>query len=264
MTRDSLPALSSADLDAQSARLLPDKELVSLLDLNVDLDLAIDLSAPIDLAVAANANVAAPIDAAVSANLLTIGSSAAAQATQDALIVQELDADAIATAPQTAVIDQSNDVIGGGAAEAAPTGDVDGAAGAPVGGAENTTGAAEATGAAASPTDVAPAADVVDGASGLTDALGNEVSGVTSGGLLDGNLLNVDVNVALDADVAAPIAGAVAANANVAAPIDAAAAANVGTIDSEAVAIADQTAIVQQTLTGTAEATADQDATITQ
>jgi hypothetical protein len=258
MTRDSLPALSSADLDAQSARLLPDKELVSLLDLNVDLDLAIDLSAPIDLAVAANANVAAPIDAAVSANLLTIGSSAAAQASQDALIVQDLDADAIATAPQTAVIDQSNDVVDGGATQAAPPGDV---AAAPVGAAEDTTGAIE-TG--ASPTDVAPAADVVDGASGVTDALGNEVSGVTSGGLLDGNLLNVDVNVALDADVAAPIAGAVAANANVAAPIDAAAAANVGTIDSEAVAIADQTAIIQQTLTGTAEATADQDATITQ
>jgi hypothetical protein len=262
MTRDSLPALSSADLDAQSARLLPDKELVSLLDLNVDLDLAIDLSAPIDLAVAANANVAAPIDAAVSANLLTIGSSAAAQATQDALVVQELDADAIATAPQTAVIDQSNDVIGSGAAEAAPAGGAADVA-APAGGAEDATSAAEA-GAAASPTDVAPAADVVDGASGLTDAVGNEVTGVTSGGLLDGNLLNVDVNVALDADVAAPIAGAVAANANVAAPIDAAAAANVGTIDSEAVAIADQTAIIQQTLTGTAEATADQDATITQ
>ena len=40
--------------------------------------------------------------------------------------------------------------------------------------------------------------------------------------MLDGDLLNVDVNLAADADIAAPIAGAVAANANVAAPIDAA------------------------------------------
>jgi hypothetical protein len=256
MSRDSIPALSSEDLDAQSARLLPDKEVVSLLDLNVDLDLGIDLAAPIDLAVAANANVAAPIDAAVSANLLTIGSSAAAQASQEVLIVHDIDADAIATAPQTAVVDQANDVVDGGTAEAAPAAN-DAAA---------LAGTAGATGAGTdvAPADVSGTADVVDGTSGLTDSLGNAVTGVTSGGLLDGNLLNVDVNVALDADVAAPIAGAVAVNANVAAPIDAAAAANVGTIDSDAVAIADQTAVIQQTLTGTAEATADQDATITQ
>ena len=260
MTRDALPELSPEDLDAQSARLLPDKEVVSLLDLNVDLDLGIDLAAPIDLAVAANANAAAPIDAAVSADLLTIGSSAAAQASQEALIVQDLDADAIATAPQTAEIDQSNDVIDDGTAGAAPAAT---AAVAPVAGAQDTAGAT-AGGTDVAPADVAGTADVVDGTSGLTDSLGNAVNGVTSGGLLEGNLLNVDVNVALDADVAAPIAGAVAANANVAAPIDAAAAANVGTIDSEAIAIADQTAVIQQSLTGTAVATADQDATITQ
>ena len=35
-------------------------------------------------------------------------------------------------------------------------------------------------------------------------------------------------------------------------------------INSEAIAVADQTAVIQQTLTGTAQATADQDATITQ
>ena len=40
--------------------------------------------------------------------------------------------------------------------------------------------------------------------------------------LLETSLLNVDVDLALDADVAAPIDAAVAANANVAAPIDAA------------------------------------------
>ena len=82
--------------------------------------------------------------------------------------------------------------------------------------------------------------------------------------MLDGDLLNVDVNAALDADLAAPIAGAVAANANVAAPIDAAVAANVGSIGSEATAVADQDVVIQQNIDGDAEATADQESDITQ
>jgi hypothetical protein len=83
--------------------------------------------------------------------------------------------------------------------------------------------------------------------------------------LLEGGLLSVDVNVALDADLAAPIAGAVAANANVAAPIDAAVAANVASIGSEAIAVADQTAIITQRLEDvTAEATVDQNSEIDQ
>ncbi len=57
--------------------------------------------------------------------------------------------------------------------------------------------------------------------------------------LLDTSLLNVDVDLALDADVAAPIDAAVAANANVAAPIDAAVAANV--LSDGAIAYADAT-----------------------
>ena len=86
----------------------------------------------------------------------------------------------------------------------------------------------------------------------------------TVGGLTDGGLLNVDVDLALDADVAAPIDAAVAANANVAAPIDAAVAANVASVGSEATAIADQDSIIVQNLDGVATATADQDATIEQ
>ena len=82
---------------------------------------------------------------------------------------------------------------------------------------------------------------------------------------MDEALLDVDVNVALDADLAAPVAGAVAANANVAAPIDAAVGANVGSIGSSATAIADQTAIITQDLDEVvASATADQDAQIEQ
>jgi hypothetical protein len=103
---------------------------------------------------------------------------------------------------------------------------------------------------------------VTDGVGGVTDGVG----GVTEdlGGFADGNLLNVNVDLAADADIAAPINGAVAANANVAAPIDAAVAANIGSIDSDAVAVAQQDAIINQNITGEAAATADQSSDISQ
>jgi hypothetical protein len=81
---------------------------------------------------------------------------------------------------------------------------------------------------------------------------------------LSGDLLDVNVDLAADLDLAAPIAGAVAANANVAAPIDAAVAANVGSIGSEATAVAQQDAIITQNIDANAEATADQQSDITQ
>jgi hypothetical protein len=88
---------------------------------------------------------------------------------------------------------------------------------------------------------------------------------VTTGDLTSGNLLNVNVDVSADADLAAPIAGAVAANANVAAPIDASVAANIGSVDSTATAVADQTAIIHQDLDDvTADATAAQNAGVSQ
>ena len=82
--------------------------------------------------------------------------------------------------------------------------------------------------------------------------------------LLNTSLLNVDVDLSLDADVAAPIDAAVAANANVAAPIDAAVSANVLAVDSEAQALADQDSVIAQNLDGTAVATAIQDANLDQ
>jgi hypothetical protein len=88
----------------------------------------------------------------------------------------------------------------------------------------------------------------------VTDTLG----GLDTGDLLKGDLLNVDVNVDLDADLAAPINGAVAANANVAAPIDASVAANILSEDASSTAIAQQTAIITQTIDGSAVATSDQ------
>ena len=99
--------LSDEELAAQAATALPDKEVVSILDLNADLDLALDLAAPVDAAVAANANVAAPIDAAVSANILSPGSTSIASADQYSIIVQDLDGEATATATQDATIDQA-------------------------------------------------------------------------------------------------------------------------------------------------------------
>jgi hypothetical protein len=203
--------MSREELAGEAGAALPPKEVLSLLDLNVDADVALDLAAPIDLAVAANANVAAPIDAAASANILSALSSAASMADQDAMITQGISGEANAFAPQTSVLDQGDDTVDAGAA----TSDI------------------------TLPTDPA-------------DAL--------SSGLLD-----VNVDLALDADIAAPIAGAVAANANVAAPIDAAVAANIGSIGSEAVAVADQDVVIDQQLEDVqANATADQDSTITQ
>ena len=76
--------------------------------------------------------------------------------------------------------------------------------------------------------------------------------------LPDQSLLDLNVDLALDADVAAPIDAAVAANANVAAPIDASVAANVASVGSVAVSSADQDSIIIQNLDGVAEATADQ------
>jgi hypothetical protein len=102
----------------------------------------------------------------------------------------------------------------------------------------------------------------VDDATGTTgDAAETAGSAI---GSLDGDLLNVDVNVDADAGVAAPINGAVAANANVAAPIDAAVAANVGSVSSDAAAVAEQDAIINQDIEGSAEASSDQSSDIQQ
>src|SRR5689334_23327084 len=116
--------LSDEELAAQGATALPDKEVVSILDLNADINLAIDAAAPIDLAVAANANVAAPIDAAVGANVLSIDSTAQALSDQGVIINQGLDADASAHATQDSALDQSNDVVDSGSGgDAAAAGD---------------------------------------------------------------------------------------------------------------------------------------------
>jgi hypothetical protein len=240
MTAEEFPPLTHDELEAQTVIALPDKEVASILDLNADLDLNLDVAAPIDLAVAANANVAAPIDAAVGANILSSGSSAQALADQGTLIDQGIAADATATRGQDSVITQDGSAAPDATA-ADPTAAPDAAAadaqGIPVDGALPDAGAA------------LPGGSLPDAG---TSAVGDAASA------LDGDLLNVDVNLAADADLAAPINGAVAANANVAAPIDAAVAANIGSVDSDAVAIAQQDAIINQQIDGSATANADQ------
>ena len=103
---DQRQGLSQEELEAEGSSELPDREAMSLLDLNANLDLALDLAAPIDAAVAANANAGIPIDAAVSANVLSVNSGSLASAHQDAPITQTLDGVANATATQDADVTQ--------------------------------------------------------------------------------------------------------------------------------------------------------------
>jgi hypothetical protein len=184
------------------------------------LDLFVNLDLAIDLA--------APVDLAVAANANVVAPIDAAVAAN----VLSLGSTAQALADQGVLLDQH---ISGDAIADAPQ---------------------QAT--------IDQSNDVIDPGTGtVTDPVGTDPVGtdpvgtITEGGALDGPLLNVNVDVALDADLAAPVAGAVAANANVAAPIDAAVAANVASIDSSATAVAEQDAIITQDLDGvTAHATA--------
>ncbi|MCU1553485.1 MAG: putative peptidoglycan bound protein, partial [Arthrobacter sp.] len=74
--------------------------------------------------------------------------------------------------------------------------------------------------------------------------------------------LNADLDLGINA--AAPIDLAVAANANVAAPIDAAASANILSFGSESQALADQGVIINQGIEADATAESAQDSTIDQ
>jgi hypothetical protein len=104
--------------------------------------------------------------------------------------------------------------------------------------------------------------------SGATGAIPGTVDGVTGGVdslLSGGSLLDANVNINADADLTAPVAGAVAANANVAAPINASVAANIGSDGAVAQSLASQEVDIHQSMDDvSAEATVDQDAEIDQ
>ena len=218
--------LTDEELMSEQATALPDKEVASVLDLNADLDLGLHTAAPIDLAVAANANVAAPIDASASANILSFGSDAQALSHQDAAIDQGIVADANANSAQDSVIGQGDGSTGTGTTD--------------------------------------PTAGTTDPTAGTAPAPTGTGGATSAAGALNGNLLNVDVNLSADAAIAAPINGAVAANANVAAPIDASVAANIGSIGSQSYAISDQSASIAQHIDGAANATAGQQSNLQQ
>src|SRR6478609_540012 len=104
--------LSPEELQAEIGIALPDKEVVSIIDVNADINVGIDAASPIDLSAGANLNVAAPIQAAAGANVLTYGSDAAATATHSAdggvFITQNMNnVTADATSLQDSGIDQS-------------------------------------------------------------------------------------------------------------------------------------------------------------
>ena len=253
--------LTDDELMAQGGTALPDKEVASVLDLNADLNLGISAAAPIDLGIAANANVAAPIDAAASANVLSFGSESQALADQGTIINQGVTGDATADSTQDSVIEQGTGADAGTGTDAAP---------APAPAATDPAAAATTAdlgGAVPAGTVPADATGVLpDGtAPDLGGALPTDVGAAAgAAGALSGNLLNVDVNLDANAGIAAPINGAVAANANVAAPIDAAVGANIGSIDSNAVAVAQQDAIINQDIHGDATASADQQSDLKQ
>src|SRR3954449_13245113 len=111
-----LEQVSMDEIEAEDATALPNKEVMSLLDVNANVDLGLDLAAPVDLAVAATLNVAAPIEAAASANVLSPDAQAVSLAQQHGSIDQGITGSADATAPQHASVEQNaNPPEGGGA-----------------------------------------------------------------------------------------------------------------------------------------------------
>src|SRR6478609_3444081 len=190
----------------------------------------LDLNADLDLGI----NAAAPIDLAVAANANVAAPIDAAASAN----ILSFGSDAQALSHQDAAIDQ------GIVADANANSAQDSVIGQGDGSTGTTDTGTGTTGTAPAPTSTG----------GVTDAAG----------ALNGNLLNVDVNLDADAAIAAPINGAVAANANVAAPIDAAVAANIGSIDSQAYAISDQSAAISQHIDGAANATAGQQSDLQQ
>src|SRR4051794_41236290 len=117
---DELERVSMDEVDAEAAVPLPNKEVMSLLDVNANVDLGLDLAAPVDLAVAANLNVAAPIEAAASANLLSPDAQAVSLAQQHGSIDQGITGSADATAPPHATGSQNAHADDGAAAPGAP------------------------------------------------------------------------------------------------------------------------------------------------
>src|SRR5690242_21922238 len=107
---EEIERVSMDEIEAEEAVSLPNKELMSVLDVNANVDLGLDLAAPVDLAAAANLNVAAPIEAAASANVLSPDAAAVSMAHQQGSISQTDSGTANATAPQHAGVTQDSKI----------------------------------------------------------------------------------------------------------------------------------------------------------
>src|SRR5215212_12124022 len=94
---EDLEQVSMDEIEAEGAKALPSKEVMSLLNVDANVDLGLDLAAPVDLAVAANLNVAAPIEASAAANLLSPDAQAISVAHQAGSIDQGISGSAEAT-----------------------------------------------------------------------------------------------------------------------------------------------------------------------
>lgn len=256
-------AITPEEIDAEGAVALPNKEVLSLLDVNATVDLGLDLAAPVDLAAAANLNVAAPIEAAASANVLSPGAEAVGYADQHGTLDQGISGSATATAPQHAGVTQGTDPT---AAQPTTT-DTPGGGTLPADGIPTTDGTTGADPASAGTAvdGTAPATTDAGSVAGTAGDAANTITGGADSLINGGSLLDANINIDANANLAAPIDGAIAANANVAAPIDAAVGANIGSPDSVAEALAPQDVVIDQHLDNvTADATAQQDANVTQ
>jgi hypothetical protein len=183
-----------------------------------------------------NLNLAAPIGLGVAAN---VNAAVPVDGAVPANILSS-GASAYANAPQTGTLDQQ--LLGTATAQGNQEAAIN-----------QGTGVVSTPGASAS----------LDPTGSVTEA-GTGASASSAGSGLPSSLLNINANLDLGLDLAAPIDGAIAANANVAAPIDAAVGANVLSPDSTAIALAPQNVNIIQGLNGVASATVDQASTTTQ
>jgi hypothetical protein len=250
--------VSMDEVEAEDATTLPSKEVMSLLDVNANVDLGLDLAAPVDLAVAANLNVAAPIEAAAAANVLSPEAQAVALAQQHGTIDQGISGSADASAHQQADIAQNSNPDAGSATSTPAAGAI------PAGEPAQSPAAGEVGPGTGSAIEAATGG-AVDEAAGAEPAAADDATGSVGSFLQGGSLLDANVDIHANADLTAPIDGAVAANANVAAPIDAAVAANIGSDHGVAQALADQQVDIHQSLDDvSADATAEQDSDVDQ
>ena len=231
---------------------------MSILDLNADLDLALDVAAPIDLAVAANANVAAP-DRRRGRRQRAVGRAPTAQALGDqgVMIDQGITGDATADAPQDSAIDTGD---GGTAGAGGTDGGARGRASALPTMPRHRAGAPRRR-------PGGPAhGDLPTGTGRPATCRTDELPSCPTPEPPDVGCARWTATCSTSTSTSPPTrtwprrsTARSRPTPTSPRPIDAAVAANIGSIDSEAIAVAQQDAIITQDIDGDATADADQD-----